>query len=40
MRPLTIAISVWLGLIAAAAAFGGFMSLYTGKTLELPKWNG
>jgi hypothetical protein len=40
MRPILIAIVVWMGLIGAAAAFGGFMSLYTGKASELPKWNG
>lgn len=40
MRHLRIAIFVWLGLIAAAAAFGCFMSLYTGKASELPTWNG
>ncbi len=40
MRALIVGIVTWLGLILAGAAFGGLMSLYTGKTAELSKWNG
>jgi len=40
MRPFVIATAVWASLIAAAWAFGGLMSFYTGITSELPKWNG
>lgn len=40
MRPFWIASNVWLGLIAIASVLGGLMSLYTGPTSQLPKWNG
>ena len=40
LRSAIIGLSVWLGLIAAAAAFGAFTSLYAGDASELPKWNG
>ena len=40
MRPLIIAVIVWLVLIAAASILGGYSSLYTGIASELPKWNG
>jgi hypothetical protein len=35
-----VGVMTWLGLIAAAAAFGSLTSLYTGQSSELPKWNG
>ena len=35
-----VGILIWLGLIAASAVFGSVMSLFTGESSELPKWNG
>ena len=35
-----LAVFVWFFLIALASIFGGFMSFFTGKAEELPKWNG
>jgi len=34
------AILVWCCFIVLASALGGFLSFYTGKAEELPKWNG
>lgn len=40
MRHLIYALLVWLGLILIAGIIGGFLSLWTGRGQDLPKWNG
>jgi ABC-type Fe3+-siderophore transport system permease subunit len=40
MRALVTALSLWLILIAIAAMFGGLTSFITGKSADLPQWNG
>jgi len=40
MRALLIGMAVWIGCILCGALSGGFLSSYTGKSEDLPKWNG
>jgi hypothetical protein len=40
IRAFRFALLVWVCCIAAAAITGGLASFWTGRTEELPKWNG
>jgi hypothetical protein len=40
LRPITLAVAVWLAFILLASLCGALMSFYTGKAADLPKWNG
>ncbi len=40
MRALKIGVIVWLGCIFASGLLGGWLSFFTGRQSEIPKWNG